>query len=198
MYLKKSLSAIALAAALGLVAQQAAASDGQITFIGEITDSTCQLAGGPGTDGAMGSPTVLLPTVSTSALPTAGSTAGDTPFQLIVTDDGGGQCIDGTKVSLHFDSAATPASGGFSAPMVDSATGRLNNLSGAGYAANVQVGLLDGGSNPIDLWTSNGAPQATVSGGQATLSYVAHYVASAAGVTPGNVSTAMMYTLQYN
>jgi len=196
--MKKTLFSAALAATFGLVAMQASASDGQITFTGNITDSTCVVIGGAGTDGATGNVTVTLPTVSSGAFAAAGATAGDTPFSLIVKDNGGGKCADGTKVTLHFDGATAPATGGFTGTMVDSASGRLNNLTGTGQATNVQVGVYDNTGAAINMWTSANSPQATVSGGQATLNYVAKYYATAAAPGAGAVKTAVMYSLQYN
>jgi major type 1 subunit fimbrin (pilin) len=196
--MKKTLTSAALAAAFGLVALQASASDGQINFVGKIVDGTCVVTGGAGTDGATGNITVTLPTVQRTAFAAAGATAGDTPFTLIVKDNGGGKCVDGTKVSLHFDSASTPTQGGYTSAMVDSASGRLNNLTAAGQASNVQVALFDGNGDAINLWTSSGSPVATVTSGQATLNYVAKYYALAAAPGAGKVNSAVMYSLQYN
>jgi|GEM_PF-156572 len=197
--MKKIILSTALAAVLGMSAlapQAASASDGNLFFNGKITDTTCQVTGGTGTDGATKDITVTLDTVSTSALP-AGAHAGDKPFDLLIGGGSSVNCGNGTKVSLHFDGASTPT--GFASSMVDQTTGNLKNSTGTGFATNVEIGLLDVNSNPINLWTSTGSPQATVdSTGSATLHYVARYVATGGASTAGNVKTAVMYSVVYN
>jgi len=81
--MKKTLFSTALVAALGLVAMQSSASDGQINFTGKITATNCTVNGGTGTDGAAKNITVPLDTVSTASLASAGATAGDHPFSLV-------------------------------------------------------------------------------------------------------------------
>lgn len=194
--MKKTLFSTALVAALGLVAMQASASDGQINFTGKITATNCTVNGGTGTDGAAKNITVPLDTVSTASLGSAGATAGDHPFSLVFGGSGSSGCTDGTKVSLHFDSAATPT--GYTSTMVDSATGNLKNNSGTGYATNVEVGLTTPSGSAINMYTSNGSPQATIASGTATINYVARYVATGGAATAGNVGTAVMYSVIYN
>lgn len=194
--MKKTLFAAALAAGFGLVAMQASASDGQINFTGLITATNCTVNGGTGTDGAAKNITVPLDTVSTDALASAGATAGDHPFSLTFGGGSSSGCTDGTKVSLHFDSAATPA--GYTSTMVDSATGNLKNNTGAGFATNVEVGLTTSSGSAINMYTSNGSPQATIAGGTATINYVARYVATGGASTAGTVGSAVMYSVIYN
>jgi major type 1 subunit fimbrin (pilin) len=196
--MKKTLFSAALAATLGFVALQAQASDGTITFTGQITDAICTVTGGAGTDGAAKDITVKLDTVSVNALAANGQTAGDHPFSLIVAGGTGGNCADGTKVTLHFDGATTPS--GFASAMVNPATGRLKNKTPGtgGMANNVEVGVLNTNGSQINLWTSSGSPQATVSGGKAQLDYVAQYVATGGAATVGLVNTAVMYSVIYN
>lgn len=194
--MKKTLFSAALAAVFGLVAMQASASDGQINFTGQITATNCIVTGGAGTDGAAKNITVALPTVSTAALSAGGATAGDHPFTLVFGGTGSTGCVDGTKVTLHFDSAATPS--GYAGTMVNAATGNLKNKTGAGFATNVEVGLTLPNGSPINMYTSNGSPQATITGGTASIDYVARYVATGGAAAAGNVATAVMYSVQYN
>ena len=102
-------TAIAVAAAMPAVSQ---AADGTITFTGQITSQTCTISG----NGAGKNLTVTLPTVSTSALATAGTTAGRTPFNIALSN-----CTPNSgNVSTYFEPGAT----------VDTATGQLVNASG--------------------------------------------------------------------
>lgn len=194
--MKKTLFTAALAAAFGLVAMQASASDGQITFTGKITSANCVVTGGTGTDGQAKNIIVKLDTVSASALP-AGATAGDHPFQLNLGGGSSTNCADGTQVKLNFDGVTAPSLNGVTAVMVDQATGNLKNLTGTGMATNVEVGLTDQSGAAINLYTNNNTPQATIQGGTATLNYVAHYVATGGAANPGDVKTAVMYSVVY-
>lgn len=194
--MKKTLFSAALAVAFGLVAMQASASDGQINFTGKITATNCTVTGGTGTDLAASNIGVKLDTVSANSLSSAGATAGDHPFSLVFGGSGSTGCIDGTKVTLHFDSAATPT--GYSSTMVNSATGNLKNTTATGAATNVEVGLTTSGGSPINMYTSNGSPQATIASGTATINYVARYVATGGAAQPGDVATAVMYSVIYN
>ncbi|KLD63944.1 fimbrial protein [Dyella japonica] len=193
--MKKTLFSAVLAATFGFVALSANASDGQITFTGEITDGTCTVTGGAGTDGATKDITVKMDKIQATALAADGAKAGDHPFTLTVAGGSSGTCADGTKVSLHFDGTASTTLG---ASLVNSATGRLKNLSGAGQATNVEVAVLNVDGSPVNMWTSSGSPVATVAGGKATLNYVSQYVATGGAATVGLVKTAVMYSVQYN
>jgi major type 1 subunit fimbrin (pilin) len=199
--MKKTLISTALAAVLGFAALSpmvASASDGTITFTGEITDVSCTITGGGAASGT-GDITVQLPTVSASALPADGATAGNTPFSLILS---GVNCTDGKTAALWVETNQTPA--------LDTATNALRNQE-TGGATNVEVRMLNAANNqPIllginDYVTANQAviaannqPAATISGNKATLNYVAQYLAVGAAPTPGKVSTYLTYSMQYN
>jgi len=198
MFMKKTLFSAALALAFGLVAVQASAADGTITFNGEITDTTCTITGGGAATGT-GNVTVTLPTVSTSALPAAGKTAGETSFSLVL--GGGTGCTNGKTAALWVETASTLD--------LDASTGALKNHV-VGGAANVQVQMVNpANGNPILLninnAVTNGAtviagsnqPAATIAGNTATLKYVGRYLAT--GVAgAGAVQSVMTYSMQYN
>lgn len=190
----------AMAAAFGIAALasgSAMASDGTITFNGEITATTCEVSGGGNGSGA-GDITVTLPTVSASALPD-GKTAGDSNFSLTLS---GADCTDGKTAALWIEATQTPA--------LDMATGALINQQ-AGGAKNVQVRLVNpSNNNPIrldinepvmngdtDVANSN-QPAATIAGKTATLNYVAQYLAVGGDAEAGKVSTYLTYSMQYN
>jgi len=200
--MKKTLFSAALAAAFGLVAMQASAADGTITFNGEVTDVTCTVTGAGNATG-VGNITVGMPTVSRSALNAAGSVAGVTPFQLVL--GGGATCVDGKMAALWIETTATPA--------LDKTTGALINQLAGGSTAEVQV-LNGDDSSIINLGVnaslagaaagtkklSNNQPVATIAGNTATLNYASQYLNSGAAgsVTAGKVSTYMTYSMQYN
>jgi len=199
--MKKIVLSAALAAVLGFVAfaPQAKAADGTITFNGEVTDTTCTVTGGGAATGS-GNITVTLPTVSASALPADGKTAGDTKFALVL--GGGANCVNGKTAALWVETSATPA--------LDTLTGALTNQAPGG-AGNVQVRLLNpANSMPINLAVNaavtNGAsviaannqPAATISNNTATLNYIGQYLAKGGAATAGKVSTYLTYSMQYN
>ncbi|EJB8385485.1 type 1 fimbrial protein [Pseudomonas aeruginosa] len=148
-----------------------------ITFSGEVTDQTCQVAVNGFTD-----PTVILDSVPVSALDGAvGRSAGETAFTLQLTD-----CVAPTA-DEHFTTlfqATNP-----------SAAGNLVNTAASG-ATGVALQLLDSvGGNPVDL----AAGDIVLANGATSTSYdyAVQYVSEAATVTPGPVLGAVTYTLRY-
>ncbi|RZT41255.1 fimbrial protein [Cupriavidus agavae] len=170
---------IAVAAALPLAAS---ASDGTITFTGQISSQTCTIGGNGGGSSTF---TVTLPSVSTSALATAGTTAGRTPFSIRLT----GCTTDSGNAAVYFEPGAT----------IDAATGRLINVATASPASNVQVGILNADMSPIMLgagFDSQNSQQVALAAGAATLNYNAEYVATGTPAS-GNVSTSVVYSIVY-
>lgn len=153
------------------------ASDGTINFSGAVTASTCtvKLNGGAATG------TVTLPTVSTSALGSAGSTAGSTPFTL---DISGCTFSGASAVTAYFEAGAN----------VDPTTGRLNNTGGA---SNVQLQLYlgDAYASKVAAGQSNqNAAAALSANGQ--LKYGVEYYATGTA-TAGTVTSSVTYSLVY-
>ena len=199
--MKKTLISTALAAVLGFVAlapMVASASDGTITFNGQITDTTCTVTGGGAATGT-GNITVTLPTVSTSSLPNGGSTAGDTNFSLTLS---GANCTDGKTAALWIETTQTPA--------LDTATGALINQVSGG-AGNVEVRMVNPANNqPINLGingyvttgasvvAANNQPASTITGNTAKLNYIAQYLAVGGAASAAQVSTYLTYSMQYN
>lgn len=169
---------IAVAAVVPAVSH---AADGTITFTGQITSQTCTISGNGGGKNF----TVTLPTVSTSALATAGTTAGRTPFNIALSN-----CTPNSgNVSTYFEPGAT----------VDTTTGQLINASGT--ATNVEVGLLNSDSSVITLGAAQASQNSKVvalASGAATLKYFAQYVATNGASTAGTVNTTVMYSIIYN
>lgn len=133
--MKLCLTSLAPLACLALLPAHAA--DGFITFEGQVQVQTCAVV--------MASQAVILPTISSRQLDSAGKTAGSTYFDVAVSG------CDPSIVALQTLFEAGPT--------VDTATGRLKNVSYG--AANVQLELLNADGSVIDL---GGVVLATVQG----------------------------------
>lgn len=197
------------ASALAVLTMSSVASAGEIEFLGQITDSTCNVA----LEGSSAA-TVTLPTISSSLFSMAGDTAGRTSFALLATNC---TLTNGkTRVAAFFNGnsagAGDPAN-------VDSATGYLNNLAGVGFtpdasaavgylaaATNVKLRLVDGTSGATiragytEQVTNAGFVTATGTAGSMTarLPYAVEYISTDASVGAGPVRSTVVYDLQYN
>ncbi|KVO91370.1 fimbrial protein [Burkholderia ubonensis] len=170
-------------AAAGLTAASAAhASDGTITFTGNVIASTCKVS-----NGTAGAISVALPTVGTTALATPASTAGRTPFSLLLEG-----CTTGgenpTKVGVVFESGSNV-----------NPEGRLTLDGGEKAAKNVEIQVLNDKQAPIKLGIEGdqGGQLVTIAeGGKATLNYFAQYYAT--GVADaGSANSKVQYSLTY-
>lgn len=157
------------------------AADGTINITGKILDNTCKIS--------TETVSVTLPTISQQTLQTAGSTAGRTPFQISLS-----QCKSAGNIATYFEPG----------PTVDYLTGRLNNTSTDNAATNVQVQLLGSNNQVISVTATDKTSAQTNSqwvsveqGGQTDLNYYAEYFTKSGGVTSGNVSTSVQYTIIY-
>lgn len=186
---KKIIGLSIISALMGAASVANAASTGTITFNGELTDSTCDVA----VDGGAADATVTLPTTPSSALADALSQSGRTAFKLSLSNCVMGTDSGETMVSAYFQAGST----------VDSATGLLNNMAtGDTAATNVQLGLLDGTTNKQIKVGS--ASQMTDAGwvtpdtnGAVELPYAVTYWSQDGGATAGLVSSKVIYNLQY-
>ncbi len=169
-----------LAAGMGLGAGSAQAYDGTITFSGIVTSQTCTVNGnGTGNHDF----TVTLPPVSASALSTATSVAGRTPFNISLSACSAGS---GTVHTL-FETASN----------IDPTTGNLTLNTGG--ASNVEIQLLNSDYSAIALNhgdSTQNSKAATITGGTATLNYFAQYYATGQA-SAGNVATSVLYTMSY-
>lgn len=155
----------------------AEASDGTISFTGNIESQTCAVSVNGGTSSA----TVPLPTVASGLLKTSGQTAGDTRFTLALSN-----CETKTgNVYAYFEQTANV-----------NADGRLTNT---GSATNVDLQLLDKNGKEINAGsadqTTSPATEA-LDAGVATLTYIARYYATAAA-TSGTVASSVTYSISY-
>lgn len=174
---------LASAGAIGCM-PAAHASDGTITFNGQVTANTCTVTGGQGTSSTGNNFTVALPSVTASTLSAAGKTAGATAFNVKVSGCTG----PATAVSTYFE-------GG---PTVNPADGNLVNATGAGNATGVEIQLLDPvtGTPIVAGGAASQDTQVNLVGGQATMNYDAQYYATGAA-TAGAVSSTVNYSIAY-
>lgn len=182
-------SAIALVTGLAISSVASAmTTGGTITFTGVVTDATCTVRGGSGTDGGEGNFTVALEPVAATALSTAGATANIKDFQVILGGPGQGTCEDGKVARMSF----LPSS-----PRIDPATGTLTNAL-TGEARNTNVQVLDDAHVAIDLRDpANGLDFLEIEDNTAIVDLAAQYYATDAA-TPGLVSTSVVYSVVYN
>jgi major type 1 subunit fimbrin (pilin) len=169
------------------------ASAETITFNGTILDTTCNVTGGSGTNGGTaGSFVVALPQISKTALSTAGATAGDTGFSVVIGAPSGqpGTCdsMNGKTAKLHWN---------INQLSIDAANNVLKNT---GTATNVGVQLASANGSVVDLSNVASATNvgSVVSGGTTELNYVASYKAIAGAAGQGTVQTSLEYVVEYN
>jgi major type 1 subunit fimbrin (pilin) len=176
MVFKMKKIALALSFILAGVSHFATAADGQIKFTGNITANTCSINGG-----TPGQQQVPLGDVPASSLAASGQTAGAKNFSLVLTECTGGT----TAVAARFESIA-----------LGTLAGRLL-LDSSSVAENVEIALYDSMGVPQPV---NGAIPAssyvTLTGGNATLEYVASFYATGEATT-GAANSEVSYTLSY-
>ncbi|WP_092878903.1 fimbrial protein [Izhakiella capsodis] len=158
-----------------------AASQNTIRFQGEVNGQTCNVT----VNDAIGSSIVLLPTVSTTALNAAKSTAGKTPFTINLTG-----CVapaSGTPQAININLVGNNIS----------STGDLLNT---GTAKNVTLRLLDSSGKAISL--SGGS--ATVTGmmlasgsTSASQDFSVEYYSDAGSAGVGTVLSSVQYSVSY-
>ncbi|MDR5802230.1 fimbrial protein [Caballeronia sp. LZ001] len=180
--MKKSLISAMVAAALGLVASAAFASDGTITFNGALTATTCTINGNGTSSKDF---TVTLPTVSTSTLTASGQTAGTTSYNIALT--GCAPVTATSEAGVFYEAGAT----------VDANDGRL--IVATGGAGNVKLQLLNADGSMIKAGYSRelqNVKSADISSGAASLSYQVQYYATGA-TTAGAANSSVIYSIDY-
>jgi major type 1 subunit fimbrin (pilin) len=184
----KLVCALALASAV-TAGSAMADSAGTIRFDGLVSDSTCVVEGGAGTDGGTGNIAVPLDTVTTASLNTVGATAGRKAFNIVITGENGAECAAGRNANFSFDSSSL---------RVDAETGNLSNAITNRRGTNAQLQLLDGDTNTaIDLALPNTKTVVFNAAHQAVLRFSAQYFAKDIG-TPGVLRTSVVYAVTYN
>lgn len=157
-----------------------AQSANTITFRGEVAEQTCSVA----VNGNASSPVVLLPTVSTSDLGAAGSTAGQTEFTVSVS--GCTASVTPQAVSTVFLPNNATVGG---------------NIANTGTATNVSLQLLDPAAPAAAFPLTGGyaAPGLQVAANETSAShnFAVRYFAEGAAATAGTVIGAVQYSVAY-
>lgn len=172
-FMSKSIKAAAAAAVLSLILPVVAyASDGTVTFTGQLTASTCTVDNP--------NQTVILPQVSTASLTTPGQTLGQTYFNIDLSN-----CTAGVNVSAFFEAGPNVNAGG-----------RLTNTGGS--ATGVDVELFNTAGTAINIGVAGQtAPVVPDATGAARLRYSAAYHRIAGSISAGNVDTSVTYAIDY-
>lgn len=126
---------------------------------------------------------VALPAVGVGALGAVGASAGSTHFSI------GLRCDDSAVVGITMDAAPGYA-------VQTPAAGVLGIQGGTGQAAGVGVQILDRNFNPVPLQQRVGMGSIAASQ-QAQYDFYARYYRTATPVTPGPVSSALVFTFDY-
>lgn len=175
--MNKSILFVALAAVPFLSFAQSANT---VTFQGEVTQQTCSVA----VNGNTSNPIVLLPTVSTSALGSAGASAGQTTFNVSVSG-----C----------EAGASPQA--LNTVFVPNATTTGGNIVSTGTAPNVALQLLDPAApaTPFNLTGGYAAPGLVVGTGATSAShdFAVRYLAEGGIAGAGTVVGAVQYSVAY-
>ncbi|GAA5069827.1 fimbrial protein [Lysobacter panacisoli] len=187
---KTLLSAVLASTFVAAIAPAAAfASDGTITFTGNIVANTCTIKNIGGDDPNAKDFTVLLPNVQNTGLSTANVKAGATNFSLVLGGPGQTGCVDNKTAYVYWEP---------SSPQINPTTGGLKNT---GTATNVEVVLMNRATGAeINLNQSTGPanPTAVITGNTAQLDFQAAYKAIGGAATAGTVNTNVTYTVAYN
>ncbi|MGL4726423.1 MAG: fimbrial protein [Scandinavium sp.] len=181
--MKKVISSVAILAALtAATAMNAqAASTGTITFNGELTATTCDA----NVDGQGADALIVLPTIGTNQLTTAGDTAGRTGFNINLSNCAGTL----QTASAFFQSGSS----------VDLTTGHLKNVSGDATNVSLQLREESGSEAVINAGNTEQVSAATyydISSGSADMPYAVEYYADGA-TTAGTVVSNVVYSIQY-
>jgi len=185
-----SMAALVLGfASLGFAGGAAHADSGLITFVGSVSDSTCVVSGGAGSNGAFGNFTVALDPVRTTALDVTAKTAGRKGYEVIFSNGNGGSCATTAITKAHFRFVG-------SSPSV-TIDGRMKNVLGLTGAQNVELQMLDESNAVINL-TNHTRKDVTLATTAPTVirfgvQYYATGVASA-----GNVRSDVIYEASYD
>lgn len=144
-----------------------------INFRGEIASKTCNVS----INGNSTSPVVLLPTVTSTALTTAGQTAGNTEFSIEIKD-----CTQASKAKAWIYTALNGGNG--------------NVLNTGGTASNVEIRILDGVTQQ-QILMAYATSQVNISpSGTASIPLVAQYY-STGNTGAGSVIGTALYTMAY-
>ncbi|MDR0184557.1 fimbrial protein [Lysobacter arvi] len=124
---------------------------------------------------------VTLPNISTSALPSVGSTAGRTRFNINLT------CQSGTTASISFAPGAS----------FNDANGVIAPAGGGGVARNVGIQLLNGAASAPVPFNATQSLGATPNGAWSVPFHAQYYRTSNNAITAGDVRGTLQFTMTY-
>lgn len=165
------------------------ASDGAISFAGELSTSTCTISG-------PASFTVVLPTISANSLANESDAAGATPFSIAVASCSAGL----TGANIYFERSPTVEMG-------------VSFFLNKGTATNVALHVVLEGDKPVDpsrAYTDQSSPNTwsqyapklsgNIQSNTGRLNFHVSYVniGDDHSVTPGTVTSNAVYTMIYN
>lgn len=126
--------------------------------------------------------TVTLPDINAAALVGTGSTGGKTGFNINLT------CKSSTKDVYITMTASNPSS----------TTGVVLPTSGAGYAGNVGVQILNGSGTAVDVsGTTSQLVATSTNNGGLSIPFYAQYYQTGSPVTSGQVSATVTFVMNY-
>lgn len=169
---------------LALLLPCTALASNTVTFLGEVSDSTCDVT----IDGVKGDVSVQLPTVQASSLAADGQIAGATPFKFTLSGCTAASGATTTTVGMRLVSTSTANSG------------NLVNIASDSAATNVSIQILDesDSSNAIDFTLGEYSTPLKVkpTSGNVEFPFIAQYYANGVA-TIGKVESQLQYALTY-
>ncbi|KAG0926332.1 hypothetical protein G6F31_018426 [Rhizopus arrhizus] len=163
--------------------------DGQVKFVGKVSDTTCRINGkAPGMGNIL---EVSMAEHAPGFFTAIGKKTTPVPFDIVLTSGPGASCTATKTASIAFDNDAAH---------VDKASGNLK-ISSTSPAKGIQIEINDAGNTAtgkIRLGVAQTNPQKVVlsdSGG--TLSYTANYVSTAATVNAGTAVSIIPFMVAY-
>jgi major type 1 subunit fimbrin (pilin) len=179
---KFALKGLSLALILGAASQAAMAADGEINFIGSVTDNTCPVVVND-LNGSAGAGDVGLGSVPATALASTGQVAGGGAFTLTIDTTAAGCNVTGKKAVVKFLSLSGNAG----------ASGQwLGLVPEAGVATNVAVQIKDATGTDLQMGLES-SPYLDLT---QPLRFTANYIATGTA-TAGPANAKAAFTVDY-
>ena len=183
--------------ALAVALDPAAYSDNTVTFLGQVTDQTCQMT----INGQAIRPVVLLPTVPLNTFESK-EKAGDTDFVVAISGCTMGYPADDARAVKTYLREGDTISTMFVAHEIEGRN--LQNVipAASGGAKNIHINIVDTRDTDIDftdVFHGNGDLKLDADG-NASATYTAQYIAHdvQANRSAGYVRASMQYALSYD
>lgn len=177
--MKKNLIAVAVLASSVFAVTAAAAADGQVDFVGKITDDACVVTNNPSSPLRVDLGEVATTSFNVGGVPTAGVKSSATNFTIKLT----GCPTAATQAAVKFDGIAVSG---------DNTVLALT----AGGATGVGIQLSDDANAVVPLFTASKSYPLVV--GSNDLKFVARYISTSATIGSGVANSTASFTLNYN